>query len=133
MWSRTGYGEGIHLTWGSPPVLSFQLPEMILIRVDEENPKQVEGQRVADSRVVLIKSEPMKPGNSVEDKTLMTGRCVLRLGDERKSARGSRGRKTMVTAGMSRQRVMAEGNQQTDQGTPKDTTSPSATKDLQED
>jgi hypothetical protein len=73
MWSRTGYGEVVHYTWGSPPVLSFQLPEMITIRADEENPKQIEGQRVADSRVVLMKSEPMKPGNSVEDKTLMTG------------------------------------------------------------
>ena len=34
---------------------------------------------MADSQIVLMKSEPMKLGNSVEDKTLMTGTQSFRI------------------------------------------------------
>lgn len=38
-----------------------------------ENPQTGKEQRVADPRLVADDSGPMKPGNSVEDKTLTTG------------------------------------------------------------
>jgi hypothetical protein len=73
MWSRTGYVEVVHHTWGSPPVPLFLLLEMMKTQTEEETPKRFEGQRVTDSRVVFMKSGPVKPGNRVEEKTLMTG------------------------------------------------------------
>jgi hypothetical protein len=59
----------VRLTQGSPPVLLLMLPETTANRLDEETPKRegAEGGRFTGS---TEDSGPMKPGNSVEDKTL---------------------------------------------------------------
>lgn len=85
MWSRTEYGEVVHLTGGNPTVPEFLLPEIQRNQSEEEIPKRTEGQRVADSPVVFMKSGPMKAGNRPEDKTLMTG---ARLPDNRPALAG---------------------------------------------
>ena len=61
----------VRLTQGSPPVLSLMLPETTANRIDEETPKRrgAEGGRFTGG---TDDSGPMKPGNSVEDKTLKT-------------------------------------------------------------
>jgi hypothetical protein len=64
-----GYGEVVRLTQGSPPVLLLMLPETTANRIEEETPKRggAEGGRFTGS---TEDSGPVKPGNSVEDKTL---------------------------------------------------------------
>jgi hypothetical protein len=54
-WSRTAFGEAVRLTQGSPAaVLSTVAGDDIRTEVDEEIPKRLRCNRVADSRVVLI-------------------------------------------------------------------------------
>jgi hypothetical protein len=54
------------------------LPEDTIKPKSEEVFQSAEGQRVADQETVLKKMGPMKPGNSVEDKTLFIGRCPMK-------------------------------------------------------
>ena len=69
------------LTQGSPPVLSSMLPEMTANRLDEETPKRggTEGGRFTGS---TDESGPMKPGNSVEEKTLRIRKGEAKAGRE---------------------------------------------------
>jgi hypothetical protein len=76
MWSRTGYGEVVCLTQGSPPALALNVVIGVIKpnRLGEpEAVKGAKGGRFTDS---TDDSEPVKPGNSVEDKTLTTGKMM---------------------------------------------------------
>ena len=71
-WSRTGYGEAMRLTQGSPPDLASRAAEDVRKPTRQGEPETGRDQRVADSRVVLKTQGRRSAGNSVEEKTLTT-------------------------------------------------------------
>lgn len=79
MWSRTGYGEGMHLTQGNPPVLAIICCHNAIKLRSRGRPRGgggTEGDRFTGT---TYDTGPMKPGNGVEEKTLSTGKEAGRV------------------------------------------------------
>ena len=74
MWSRTGYGEGMHLTQGSPPVLALLSCRSAIKHRSRGRPRSGEGTEGGRFTGSTYDTGPMKPGNGVEDKTLSIGK-----------------------------------------------------------
>jgi len=62
----------VRLTQGSPPVLVSDVSKSIIEPNRSGDPEAGQGAEGGRSMDMTDDSEPMKPGNSVEDKTLMT-------------------------------------------------------------
>jgi hypothetical protein len=82
------------LTGEAPYRRSEQLAEDGLARGNPSNPLMT--CRVADEPVVVMKSRPVKPGNSVEVKTGMTASSVWRACGEPKAVMGCEGVKQQL-------------------------------------
>ena len=72
--SRTVCGEAVRLTQGSPTFLTTEAAEGVIKPGCRGDPKASGEKRVADSQVRLMTRGLRSTGNSVEEKTLVTGK-----------------------------------------------------------